>query len=56
MDADVAPRIGDVIVAARKAVAYYQHEHDGGRSMIGQHGSISPDELRDPLLRFAAFA
>ena len=56
VDPEVAPRIGDVVVAARKAVAYYQHEHDGGRSMIGQHGSLSPDELRVPLLRFGAFA
>jgi hypothetical protein len=56
VDPAVAPRIGDVVVAARKAVAYYQHEHDGGRSMIGQHGSLSPEELRVPLLRFGAFA
>ena len=56
VDPAVAPRIGDVVVAARKAVAYYQHEHDGGRSMIGQHGSLSPDELRVPLLRFGAFS
>lgn len=56
VDDRVAPRIGDVVVAARKAVAYYQHEHEGGRSMIGQHGSISPDELRVPLLRLAAFS
>lgn len=56
VDPEVVPRIGDVVVAARKAVAYYQHEHDGGRGMIGQHGSISPEELRIPLLRFAGFA
>lgn len=56
VDEAVRPRIGDVVVAARKAVAYYQHEHDGGRSMIGQHGSLSPEELRVPLLRFGAFA
>jgi alkaline phosphatase len=55
VDAEVRPRIGDVVVAARKAVAYYQHEHDGGRSMIGQHGSLSPEELRVPLLRFSGF-
>lgn len=56
VDAAVRPRIGDVVVAARKAVAYYQHEHDGGRSMVGQHGSLAPEELRVPLLRFGAFA
>jgi len=52
---DVLPRIGDIIVAARKAVAYY-HSEWGGRNMVGQHGSLSPAELRVPLLRFGAFA
>ncbi|MBN9240807.1 MAG: hypothetical protein BGO97_13920 [Micrococcales bacterium 70-64] len=55
---DVLPRIGDVLVAARKAVAYYdgRTESPHGRSMVGQHGSWSPEELRVPLLRFGAFA
>ena len=55
---EVLPRIGDVIVAARKAVAYYDARVTGpnGRSMVGQHGSWSPAELRVPLLRFGAFA
>lgn len=52
---DIAPRIGDLLVAARRDVAYYQ-ERSRGRSMIGQHGSWSPDETRIPLLRFGAFA
>lgn len=55
---EVLPRIGDVLVAARKAVAYYDGrlERPQGRSMVGQHGSWSPAELRVPLLRFGAFA
>lgn len=55
---DVLPRIGDVIVAARKAIAYYDGRtaKPHGRSMIGQHGSWSPAEMRVPLLRFGAFA
>lgn len=55
---DVLPRIGDVLVAARKAVAYYDGRTDSphGRSMVGQHGSWTADELRVPLLRFGAFA
>ena len=55
---DVAPRIGDIIVAARKAIAYYDSRspNDHGRLMVGQHGSWSDDELRVPLLRFGAFA
>jgi hypothetical protein len=55
---EVRPRIGDLIVAARKAVAYYDSAPESVRSraMIGQHGSWSQDEVRVPLLRFGAFA
>jgi predicted AlkP superfamily pyrophosphatase or phosphodiesterase len=53
---EVLPRIGDVLIAARKRVAYYADPDDRGRRMIGQHGSLSPDELTIPLLRFGAFA
>lgn len=55
---EVVPRIGDVLVAARKNVAYYDSRItvSSGRSMIGQHGSISPAESNIPLLRFGAFA
>ncbi len=54
---EVLPRIGDLIIAARKAVAYYDGrlENPPGRAMVGQHGSWSPAELRVPLLRFGAF-
>ena len=55
---EVLPRIGDILVAARKAIAYYDGRVAGpnGRSMVGQHGSWSPAELRVPLLRFGAFS
>jgi len=55
---DVADRIGDVIVAARKSIAYYDSRvtNRNGRNMVGQHGSWSDEELRVPLLRFGAFA
>jgi len=53
---EVLPRIGDLLVAARTRVAYYADPDDRGRKMIGQHGSLSPDELTIPLLRFGAFA
>ena len=58
VDPEVEPRIGDIIVAARKAVAYYDSRvtSHNGRSMIGQHGSWSQDETNIPLLRFGAFA
>jgi hypothetical protein len=56
VDPDVLPRIGDVIVAARKPVAYYLDPTDRGRGMIGQHGSLTKDEMEIPLLGFGAFA
>lgn len=55
VDPEVVPRIGDVLVAARERVAYYLDPQDRGRRMIGQHGSLSPDELAIPLLRFGAW-
>jgi hypothetical protein len=54
---EIEPRIGDLLVAARKTVAYYDtRAGSSGRSMIGQHGSWSPAEVRVPLLRYGAFA
>lgn len=55
---EVVPRIGDIIVAARKSIAYYDSRvaHRSGRNMIGQHGSWSPEETSIPLLRFGAFS
>jgi predicted AlkP superfamily pyrophosphatase or phosphodiesterase len=55
VDPDVLPRIGDILVAARKRIAYYLDDEDRGRSMIGQHGSLTPEETHIPLLRFGAF-
>lgn len=58
VDPVVAPRIGDVLVAARKGVVWYDGRASGGQagSMIGQHGSWSGDETQVPLRRFGAFA
>ncbi|AMM22429.1 hypothetical protein AX769_13360 [Frondihabitans sp. PAMC 28766] len=53
---EVTPRIGDVLIAARKGIAYYATVDERSRGMIGQHGSWSPDETQVPLLRFGAFA
>jgi len=55
VDPEVVPRIGDVLVAARDRVAYYTDPEDRGRRMVGQHGSLSADELTIPLLRFGAW-
>ena len=54
---DVLSRIGDLIVAARKGIAYYgSKDSPRSRQMIGQHGSWSAAELQVPLLRFGDFA
>ncbi|WP_228498119.1 alkaline phosphatase family protein [Plantibacter sp. VKM Ac-2876] len=52
VDPEVLPRIGDVIVAARKRIAYYDSRpaDQSARDMIGQHGSLTDDERRIPLL------
>ncbi|MBI5160157.1 MAG: alkaline phosphatase family protein [Micrococcales bacterium] len=49
-------RIGDVLLGARRRVAFYTDPADRARGMIGQHGSLSPEELGVPLLRFGAAA
>jgi Type I phosphodiesterase / nucleotide pyrophosphatase len=58
VDPGVEPRIGDLLIAARKNIAYYDSRTATTRSraMIGQHGSWSPAELQIPLCRFGAFA
>jgi predicted AlkP superfamily pyrophosphatase or phosphodiesterase len=58
VDPEVLPRIGDLLVAARKNVAYYDGRTATKHSlaMIGQHGSWSPAELQVPLLKFGALA
>jgi hypothetical protein len=58
VDPVVSPRIGDLLVAARKNIAYYdtRTSKHGSRDMIGQHGSWSPAERQVPMLRFGAFA
>ncbi|WP_241979812.1 alkaline phosphatase family protein [Cryobacterium glaciale] len=55
---EVLPRIGDVVVAARKSVAYYDSRpaNQKARGMIGQHGSLTDEEVRVPLIRAGAFA
>lgn len=54
---EVVPRIGDLLVAARKGIAYYDSRTRGtGHGMVGHHGSWSPEEMRVPLLRLGAFA
>ena len=55
---EVLPRIGDLIVAARAGIAYYDRREPNrqAESMIGQHGSLSDEETRVPLIRGGAYA
>jgi hypothetical protein len=55
---EVAPRIGDVLVAARAGIAYYDDrlEDKGPQRMVGQHGSLTAEERTVPLIRLGAFA
>lgn len=58
VDPAISPRIGGVLVAARRAIAYYDARSTTsltGRRMVGQHGSLTPEEVRVPLLRRGAF-
>lgn len=60
--ADVRPhvekRIGDVLVAARGLWAFYDDRLTDKRAqgMIGQHGSLTPEETTVPLIRAAGYA
>jgi hypothetical protein len=58
VSADVLPRIGDVLVAARAAVAYYDDRlaDKGPQRMVGQHGSLTDEERAVPLIPLGAFA
>jgi hypothetical protein len=53
---EVAPRIGDVMIAARDAVAFYDTRRVPARAMevVGQHGSLTKAEREVPLLYFRA--
>lgn len=58
VEPQVLPRIGDVIVSARKRVAYYdsREPNRSAQRMVGQHGALTDEELRVPLVRAGAFA
>ncbi|QKJ19448.1 alkaline phosphatase family protein [Microbacterium hominis] len=58
VDAAVRERIGDVLVAARGGIAYYDDRlaDKGPQRMVGQHGSLTDEERTVPLIRLGAFA
>ena len=57
VDDAVRPRIGDLLIAARGRIAYYDSRQvqDSGRSMVGQHGSFTPEEQAVPLIGIGDF-
>jgi predicted AlkP superfamily pyrophosphatase or phosphodiesterase len=58
VDPAVRERIGDVLVAARGRVAYYDDRvaDTSPRKMVGQHGSLTDEETTVPFIRLGAFA
>lgn len=54
---EAAARLGDIIVAARGNRAIYDGtaEDQRAQGMIGQHGSLTPEERQVPLIRLGAF-
>jgi len=54
--AEVAPRIGDVMIAAREPVAFYdtRRVRPTALEVVGQHGSLTKAEREVPLLCFQA--
>jgi predicted AlkP superfamily pyrophosphatase or phosphodiesterase len=58
VDPEVRERLGDVIVAARAGIAYYDDRlaDKAPQKMIGQHGSLTDEERTVPLIRLGAFA
>lgn len=55
---DAAARMGDLLVIARGLWALYDGAAGDPRAqdMVGQHGSLTPEELRVPWIRLGAFA
>jgi predicted AlkP superfamily pyrophosphatase or phosphodiesterase len=54
----VRDRIGDILIAARAEIAYYDRREANrqAEAMIGQHGSLTDEETRVPLIRAGAYA
>lgn len=53
---EVAPRIGDVMIAARDTLALYdtRRARPASLEVVGQHGSLTKAEREVPLVCFAA--
>ncbi len=58
VDDEVRSRIGDVLIAARSGIAYYDRREPNRQAelMVGQHGSLTDEETRVPLIRAGTYA
>jgi len=45
-----AGRLGDVLLAAKDTVAFYDPKDTGPYVLVGRHGSVTPDEMLVPFL------
>lgn len=54
---EVAPRIGDILILASKKTALYRGDLGSiqSKKMVGQHGSISPEEREIPVIPVGAW-
>ncbi|MGF2947965.1 alkaline phosphatase family protein [Microbacterium alcoholitolerans] len=54
---DAGARMGDMLAIARSNFALYDGdaEDQRGRAMVGQHGALTPEEWRVPLIRLGGF-
>jgi hypothetical protein len=53
-----AARVGDILAIARGNRALYDGaaEDQRGRTMVGQHGALTPEEWQVPYLRLGGYA
>jgi hypothetical protein len=51
---DAIRRLGDVALVARDDVSFYDALDTGPFSLVGRHGSVTPAEMRVPLLAAAS--
>lgn len=58
VDEAVQHRLADLYLFARSGIAYYDRREPDRRAelMVGQHGSLTDEEVRVPLIRLGAFA
>ncbi|HEU5223215.1 MAG TPA: nucleotide pyrophosphatase/phosphodiesterase family protein [Candidatus Lumbricidophila sp.] len=57
VDPALTPRLADLYLFARAGIAYYDRRESDRRAelMVGQHGSLTDEEVRVPLIRLGAF-